>query len=272
MRHQFSTLKCCIFASVLPWLMHSAAAELSDTRKAQLIQLVEEPRYDCKYLPAEEKEFLKGYFYEVKKHTDPEAHDYQLLQVGDEPTIERYIKEFEYTGMNMTGFPRASGQARFIETFAPAMFREEPLVFSEGDTPGAAPLSYGVTCNIIQLLRESPQLSPEVRHWAFSLNPDDLERNRTLLRKWWKENEKQFKERNYIAVKPLQEQSPPPLLPDNPSPPANDNRHTLPATPASAPVAAPEPSSLPAILITALCVALLAAALWLAARRGKSSP
>lgn len=272
MKSLFSDWQFYLFAGVFFAHMQSAFAELPDTRKSQLIQWVDDDTRDCKYLSAEEKEFLKGYFYEVKKHTNPEAHDYQLLQVGDEPTIERYIKEFEYTGMNMTGFPIASGQARFIETFAPAMFREEPLVFSGGDTPGAAPLSYGVTCNIIQLLRESPQLSPEVRHWALSLNPDYLEKNRTLLRKWWKENERRFKEHDYLAVKTPQEQSPPSLLPDNPAPSANDNRPALPAPAAATPATVPEQSSLPAILITTLCAMLLAVAFWLAARRGKSPP
>ena len=83
-----------ICALVLLGLIQIASAELSDSRKKQLLELVNnDDRYDCKYLSAEEKEFLKADFYESKKRTNnPEAHDYQLLQVGDEATIERYVK------------------------------------------------------------------------------------------------------------------------------------------------------------------------------------
>lgn len=147
------------------------------------MQLVEEPRYDCKYLPAEEKEVLKGYFYEVKKRTNPRAHDYLLLQVGDEATIKHFISEFEAVGWQYREAPEHSGQARFIEVYAPTMFREEPFVDTPGDTPGP-PLSYAITNSIVRLLRESPQLSAEVRYWALSL-PDgelDLPKNRSILR------------------------------------------------------------------------------------------
>lgn len=167
------------------------------------MQLVEEPRYDCKYLPAEEKEVLKGYFYEVKKRTNPRAHDYLLLQVGDEATIKHFISEFEAVGWQYREAPEHSGQARFIEVYAPTMFREEPFVDTPGDTPGP-PLSYAITNSIVRLLRESPQLSAEVRYWALSL-PDgelDLPKNRSILRQWWRANKRDFREHNYQTVQP----------------------------------------------------------------------
>jgi len=229
------------------------------------MQLVDEPRFDCKYLSADEKEFLKTYFYDVKKRTNPEAHDNQLLQVGDEATIERFIKRYQ-SGEYVTDEMIHSGQAIFIEVCAPNMFRDEPLVFSEGDTPGLAPLSYGTAHILILLLRTSQQLSPEVRHWALSLNEKELQKNRALLQKWWRANERHFRERNYSAAKPPTDSAAPSPTADTP-PPSPD---TAPSKPAPAATSPREPteqsSSLPAVLITALCTSLLALALWLNTR------
>ena len=260
------------YFTALLWLAFCQSAScLTEERKQELIRRVSENSiYDCKYLPAEEKEFLKGVLYEINRRTNnPEARDYQLLQIGDEPTLERRVKEYQETGVNMDGFPAASGQARFIEVYAPAIFSNEPYVYSGGDTPGP-PLSYGMTYPIIRLLRESPQLSPEVRHWALSLNADEYQKNRAILQKWWKENERQFKERDYLAVKPPLDQSPPPLLPDNPSPSVNDSRPAIPPPPDAILAAVPKSSSFPGVLIAALCAILLAGALWLVASRDKS--
>ena len=266
--------KGCIWPVMLFFLLSYTFAELPEARKKQLIQLVEEPLYDCKYLPAEDKAFLKNYFYEIKKRTnDPTACDDQLLQVGDEATIDRYIKEFQTQGIVVYGAtPSASGQARFIEVFAPVIFRDEPLVYSGGDTPGP-PQSYGMTTAIIRLLRESPQLSAEVRHWALSLNERELEKNRALLQKWWRANERHFHERNYAAVQPLPEAAAAASQADT-SPPAPNTQPS--ATPLPATTAAPEPagenSSLLAGLITALCATLLGLAYWRVSRRGKTPP
>ena len=263
----------CICISVLLVFVQSAFADLSDSRKKQLWELVtNEDRYDCKYLNSEEKEFLKGYFYEVKKRTNnPRARDYQLLQVGDEATIKHFISEFEAVGWQYREAPEHSGQARFIEVYAPTMFREEPFVDTPGDTPGP-PLSYAITNSIVRLLRESPQLSAEVRHWAFSL-PDgelDLPKNRTILRQWWRANERHFRERNYQAVQPPSETS---ILPPPGDAPPRSPDTQPPATPppnaSTAPEADAKNSSLVAVLITALCASLLALACWLMARSEK---
>ena len=269
MKYSFSTWRKCLCSLLFFWLLNNAFAEVSDARKKQLMQLVDEPRYDCKYLSAEEKEFLKGYFYEVKKRTNPEAHDNQLLQVGDESTIERFVKRYQ-SGEYVTDEMIHSGQAIFIEVCAPNMFRDEPLVFSEGDTPGLAPLSYGTAHILVLLLRASPQLSPEVRHWALSLNEKELEKNRTLLQKWWRANERHFHERNYAAVQPPPDASASPSPADTFPPSPNTERSETP--PPAAPAAAGPPmenSSLLAGLITALCATLLALAYWLCTRRGK---
>lgn len=258
-----------ISALVFLSLMQSAFSELADSRKRQLMQLVEEPHYDCKYLSLEEKEFLKGYFYEVIKRTNnPTACDYQLLQIGDEATIQRYVREFRATGIIASGAtPSASGQACFIEVFAPVIFRDEPLVYSGGDTPGL-PQSYGMTASIIRLLRESPQLSPEVRHWALSLNERELEKNRALLQKWWRANERHFRERNYQAAQPPPVTTTPPSPADTRPPSLNPPQSaTPPPTAAGEPGAAAENSSFIAGFVTALCATLLALAYWLNARQ-----
>ena len=230
-------------------------------------------RYDCRYLSSEEKEFLKGYFYEInKRNNNPEACDYQLLQVGDEATIDRYIKEFQTQGIILYGAtPSESGQARFIEVFAPVIFRDEPLVYFGGDTPGP-PQTYGMTVAIIRLLRESPQLSAEVRHWALSLNEKELEKNRTLLQKWWRANERHFHERNYAAVQPPPDSAAPAPHADTSSPAPNTQPSATPIPTTAAPQPAAESSSLPAFLITALCATLLALAYWRISRRGKTPP
>ena len=275
MKYYFCFLKGCLCALVFLGLLPSASAELSDSRKEQLVKLVEEPLYDCKYLNAEEKEFLKRHFYEVNKRTNnPEACDYQLLQVGDEATIKRYVKKFETMGWKYRGAPEHSGQALFIEVYAPTMFREEPFVSTPGDTPSPPP-SYFITYAIVRLLRESPQLRPEVRHWALSLSDDeqDLPKNRTILRQWWRANERHFRARNYQAVQP-------PADPANPSSPAGapmppDGMPPAPSPPSTAPATsetAAKSSPLIPGLITALCAILLALAYWIMARREKPRP
>ena len=280
MKYLFAIRRSCFYVLVFLGLWHSALAEVTDSRKKQLMEFFEQDdRYDCKYLPAEEKEFLKGYFYEIRKRTNnPEARDHQLLQVGDEATIERYIKEFNavYIQRKVVGWqygaaPERSGQARFIELYAPILLRDEPFDNRPGDTPGP-PFSYEITVSVIRLLRESPQLSPEVRHWALSL-PDgmlaeDMVNNRTILRKWWQANERHFHERNYAAVQPPPEAAATSSHPDTspPSPTAQSPTTPPPAAPA-APEPAAENSSLLAGLITALCATLLALAYWLKVRR-----
>ena len=270
MKCQFSMWQSCLYVLVLLWLFQSALAEVPESRKKQLIQLVDDDRYDCKYLLIEEREFLKGYFYEVKKRTNPQAHNYQLLQVGDEPTIERYIREFELTGSNDGGYPSFSGQARFIEVYAPALFRDEKLIYSQGDAR-MPPLSYGLTYDILRLLRESPQLAPNVRHWALSLDENELEKNRTLLQKWWRANERHFHEHNYQAVQPPAESVTPPSATKASLPSTIKPRPTAPPQSASAaPEAATQQSSLAAGFIAAICATLLAIAYWLHARRNET--
>ena len=273
MKYSFSAWRNCLYSLLFCWPLNNAFADVSNARKEQLMQLVDEPRYDCKYLSAEEKEFLKGYFYEVKKRTNPEAHDNQLLQMGDEATIERYIKEFQTQGIIVYGaIPSESGQARFIEVFAPVIFRDEPLVYSGGDTPGP-PQTYGMTVAIIRLLRESPQLSPEVRHWALSLNEKELEKNRTLLQKWWRANERHFHERNYAAAQPPPESAAPPSPADTSQPQPNTQPTSTPSPTATVLTdPATENFSLLAGLITALCATFLAIAYWQLSRRGKTPP
>ena len=268
MKLRIPFIKVGIYVLVLFSFLNSSFAELSDLKKKQLLQLTQDPRYDCKFLSAEEKEFLKLEFYESKKrNNDPTSRDYQLLQIGDEATIERYIKEFEPIRRAYSDAPIHSGQARFIELYAPILLRDEPFDNIPGDTPGP-PLSYEITVSVIRLLRESPQLSPEVRHWALSL-PDgmlaeDMVNNRMILRKWWQANERHFHERNYAAVQPPPESATPDSH-SNISPPAPNSQPSatpLPVT-ASVPEPAAESSSLLAGLITALAATFLALAYWL---------
>ena len=273
MNHSYSVWQGFFIALVLIGVVQTSSAELTETRKNLLLELVnKDSRYDCKYLSKEEKEFLKLRFHEInKRNNNPKACDYQLLQVGDEATIERYIKEFAKIGWAYRGAPEYSGQARFIEVYAPTMFREEPFVYSESDTPGP-PLSYAITYSIVRLLRESPQLRPEVRHWALALsdNENDLPKNRTILRQWWRANEQHFRERNYEAVQPPTASATPPSPADPPtsSPDLPPSAQPPSASPAAPEIAAKNSPLIPS-LITALCATLLALAYWLMARQDR---
>ncbi len=176
-------------------------AEVSDARKAELNELVSDSQSDCRYLSPEENGFLREYFYDSKRiSNNPDARDNQLIQVADEATIQKRIQEFETLGYFKMPVDK-SGEPRFITAMAEALFREEPYVESNSDTL-MPPKSYRVTYSIVKILRDSPQLSPEVRHWALGLNIDDPVNNRAILRKWWRENGAVFGDNDYKAVQP----------------------------------------------------------------------
>src|SRR4051794_31219325 len=167
----------------------AALAVIGEGRKRELEKYVGSNAYnDCRYLSAEEKDFVRGFLNEGKSvRNERSVYDRPLLQVGDEATIQAYIQKILKTS-ELDEYVCDSGEPRFIEPLAAILLRQEPFVMSGGDAP-TPPRSYSAATWIHQLMIDSPQFSSNVRNWARSLDGDDLPRLKGILSKWWLQNE-----------------------------------------------------------------------------------
>ena len=124
-----------------------------------------------------------------------------LFNLDDEETIKRYadayLKDRRFSGAGL--FPTCQNP-RVIELIAPALFIEDGWV-TRG--PELAQ-SFASSVLILRMLGTTPGFDSEVINWARRLPPQiktytDV---REVMRDWWRENERFFKERNYQAVQP----------------------------------------------------------------------
>jgi hypothetical protein len=72
----------------------------------------------------------------------------------------------------------------------------------------STPISIGSAEYALKIMERSQSFNPEVKEWAgqawktFNYTTLDMPKFRSLMRKWWRENESHFAARNYKAVKP----------------------------------------------------------------------
>ena len=233
---------------------------------------------------AQRIEFIK--WVHIWQEYDGVKDDEMLMQLGEEATMQKIASRLLSNDpilVASVSLPaiKACESPRLIELIAPAIFVEEDHTENHEwlvstDTEQA----------IRQMLAKTPGFNSDVINWArnndnFGLPLEEL----YIMRQWWKENEKHFKERNYLAVQPGPTTI---VLPSTikvpagvqlqASPDSPKRRNLPPATPPLIPpqpsIAASEPtkenSSLVAGLITTLCAALIGLAYWRISRREKT--
>ncbi len=195
-----------------------------------------------------------------------------LLYLGDPIERKRAVAEFRLIRRNNPELVKL-GEPWVIEELASELFLKEEITEQEGDIPNP-PISYAVASLIIANLQHATIYRGEVLKWAKQTNPYDQPALRSVMRDWWRENERFFKEKNYQAVKPgrpLALPAPVQSEPPNNSLPAQPG--TLP--PASAPSPSPQPSSTnhwpPPGVIACLLALLGAGIFWLQSKRRKQS-
>jgi hypothetical protein len=193
--------------------------------------------FDVRKLSDEEKSFLaslareqiaKDPFEGGGTNVETPANE-TLVMLGDKEATERFLAHYRETGRNPEPL-LLSYNPKIIEALIPDLFQNDPWPMADlgGDQP-VMPPSYRVCLVIEILLRSSPSFSKEVNDWGirnFRYDPrqgsKSMLEHRTLLRKWWKENERFFKAGDYKSVKPGDELFGPSAainLPENPQTP-----------------------------------------------------
>ena len=137
-----------------------------------------------------------------------------LFWIGDPIERKRQLAAFRSLPYDYTNLARL-GEPWVIEEVAPDLFREEKIPPARGDLP-ELPVSHGAAALIVANLRQASIYREEVLQWAKQTNLYDQPAIRGVMRDWWRENERFFKEKNYLAVKPGRALEPlhPPLSPD----------------------------------------------------------
>lgn len=124
-----------------------------------------------------------------------------MFDLGDEATVkkyaEAYLKDSNFSGAGL--FPTCQNP-HVIELIAPAIFREEGWVTKGPYTAQ----SFSASKLILEMLGQTPGFDSDVINWARRVRTQirTLYDVRDVMRDWWRENEKFFKERNYQAVRP----------------------------------------------------------------------
>lgn len=182
--------------------------------------------------------------------------------LGDPEERKKSIARFRGIPFNYPELVRL-GEPWVIQEVAQDMFREEEwMTVPDGDI-GDPPLSYGAASLIMENLQHSTIYREEVLQWAKRTNADALPELRGVMRDWWRENERFFKEKNYQAVKPGRTLAlPSPVSPE----PQPKSPSVQPATPSlslpPAPLSQPtlnyrwKPAAIIAALLTLLGVGL----------------
>ena len=202
-----------VFANLFIFLPSYA---ISPERASELVAEQEtNPNFNCINFTDEEKEFFLDYL--RKQHAQP-GSNYEtfredlFLQLGDEQTIKRFLDRLHqwkqpWASRELSKL-QDSGQARVIEEISDLLFREEGFQYFGTDSL-VPPASFEVASAMLKIVGDSPQLAPEVRHWAAgvkALYNHDKE-NREIMRKWYRQNEAFFKSHDYRAVQPPLEKS-----------------------------------------------------------------
>lgn len=198
-----------------------------------------------------------------------------LFWIGDPIERKRELAAFRSLPYDYTNLARL-GEPWVIEEVAPDLFREEEIPPARGDLP-ELPISHGSAALIVANLRQASIYREEVLQWAKQTNLHDQPAIRGVMRDWWRENERFFKEKNYLAVKPGRALEPlHPVLPDaQPKPLSVQSGNPQPPPPQSAPATplpSPESNSARHWSTTAIITALLAflgIGLWLLKQRRK---
>jgi hypothetical protein len=129
----------------------------------------------------------------------------ELVKLGDSETIEHCIREF----LDEKRLPPARRAAQMLELATdPAVIpRLSEQIFAEdGVEPVAetdvfvSPKSILATNVIIAIGAKAPQLPAEARESLQSLKQKRPEERRTVLRRWWRENQSAFGSQQYSRV------------------------------------------------------------------------
>jgi hypothetical protein len=254
MRAQFA-----IGFAMLVFCAGSAIAEISANRRTELLEMRRtNPRFDVRYFTQEEKEFLLH-----EERMDFGKDNDMLVRLGDEEMVARYVAAVN-GGDNQRGKELVmNGSPELIPQIIPALMANEKFGWYGSDVKGL-PKSFYIPGFILGILKGSPAFRREVIEWADALQPETDQQvieQREIVREWWRENERFFKEHNYQAVKPGRE-----LVKEEPrveQPPAPAAAiASSPAKPLSQPSASPSvaqssaPSS--ALLVTGAAIAIAA--------------
>lgn len=202
-----------------------------------------------------------------------------LAFLGDEAALQQLVREFLENDATGPGVLGTMQNPRIIELVAPSFFGEEPWRY--GGDVFLIPRSYRAAELTVELLASSPAFNAEVINWARGIKGLTTTELRALIRPWWKENEKFFREKNYKAVQPGPERPRDPLAylkSGVEAPPSSSSPTATPALPiftptplASAPVASATETSVPSAgllwTIAVAAVALLAGLLFFWKRR-----
>jgi hypothetical protein len=217
---------------------------------------------------------------ELKKMlAQPEYHKeplrYGLAFLDDDESLRLLVGEF--VANDAAGYaPLAAMQnPRVITMVAPEFYRDEPMSMGASDVI-VIPVSYRAAELAVKVLAETPAFHEHTQTWAQSLRGLTFTEVRQLIRPWWKENERFFREKNYKAVRP----GPPPprdpyaeekaVVVAPPSTLQSPNASALPSSPTPLPAERPVASSGTSWLGYAVAGALallLAAAIFLSTRR-----
>ena len=124
-----------------------------------------------------------------------------LAFYGDEEAIQQLVRDFLEDDGQSPYLLVPMQNPHIIDLVAPEFFRDEPMQISGGDVL-LMPPSFRAAELAVELLANSPAFNGEVINWARSLRGLTWSERRALVRPWWKENEKFFREKNYKAVQP----------------------------------------------------------------------
>jgi hypothetical protein len=142
------------------------------------------------------------------------AYDTQLLQLGHEPTIEKYGKRIAGDDFQSPEV-MASQQPRLIKYFEPIFSKEEPAWIAQTGHMTLWRRSISAMTIVMEIIVSSAEASAESRTWARELLAemrrmagDDpkarktLEEARSIFREWWKENKTAVVEGRFSDLKP----------------------------------------------------------------------
>lgn len=152
-----------------------------------------------------------------------------LLLLGDAEEQRKAVEEFYVARSGVPGLYEL-GEPWAIEAVAAELFREEKFTTGGSDLV-RVPISFATADLIVRNLQNSDIYSDKVLAWSKRLNPDDWIGPLPIIRDWWRENERFFKEKNYKAVQPGRDPKPATDMGSTEPPPGASANTTEPVRP-----------------------------------------
>ena len=162
--------------------------------------------------PAERADLVKELkAYARERPGAKSAVEQALAALGDRETLQMLVKTFLNSDAAGPGLLGTIQDPTVIRMVAPTLYKDEAWGVTVDVV--VTPASYRVAELIAQILANSSYFERDVAEWAEKLERVMPAEVRSIMRSWWKDNEKHFTAGDYKAVRPGRQLDPEAVIP-----------------------------------------------------------